>query len=64
MQKLLIVLVFALLVCYAARGLACGLAGCLALAATAVVNCLSNILGLDGLNSAHWKILREYKICL
>ena len=50
--KLLFV-VFALLVCNTAGGLASGLAGGLALAATTVVYALSEITGLDSLNSLH-----------
>ena len=54
--KLLIV--FALLICNAARGLASRLARGLALAASAVLNGLCNIFGFDSLNSVHWFILR------
>ena len=56
-QKLLVVLIFALLVCNTARGLASGLAGSLALAATAGLNSFLNILGFDGLDSAHGNTL-------
>ena len=52
-EKLFLVLVFALLVSNAARSFASGLARSLALAATAVVNSLYDILGLDGLDSVH-----------
>jgi hypothetical protein len=54
LSKFLLV-AFAALVDNAARGLASGLAGSLALAATAGLNGLLNILGLNGLDSAHWK---------
>jgi hypothetical protein len=52
LSKLLVA--FAALVDNAARGLASGLAGGLALAATAGLYGLLNILGLNGLDSAHW----------
>jgi hypothetical protein len=54
-MKLLLIL--ALLICNAARGLASRLARGLALAATAVLYGLCNILGFNGLNS-HDKNLR------
>ena len=53
----LFVLVFALLVSNAARSFASGLARSLALAATAVVNSLNDILGVDCLDSVHWYFL-------
>ena len=46
-------MILALLVSNTARGLACRLAGGLALAASAVYNSLCNILGFDSLNSVH-----------
>ena len=55
-QKLLLAL--ALLVCNTARGLASRLARGLALATAAVFNGLRNILGFNGLNSAHDFTLR------
>ena len=51
-------MILALLICNAARGLASRLARGLALAASAVLNGLCNILGLDSLNSLHYKILQ------
>ena len=51
--KSVLLLILALLVSNAARGLASRLAGGLALATAAAVNGLCNILGLDGLNSFH-----------
>jgi len=51
--------IFALLICNAARGLASRLAGGLALAASAVLYGLSNILGFDSLNSIHWFFLQN-----
>ena len=51
------VLILALLICNTARCLASGLARGLALAATAVLNGLCNILSFNGLNS-HDKNLR------
>ena len=56
-RKLLAVLILALLICNATRGLARRLAGGLALAATAALGRLCNVLGLDGHNSFHGKIL-------
>jgi len=50
---ILVLVRLAFLVCNAARGLASGLAGGLALATTAVVYALSEVTGLDGLNSLH-----------
>ena len=47
------VLVFAVLIDHAAGGLASGLAGGLALAATAILYGVLNILGFNGLNSFH-----------
>ena len=55
---LAVVLVLALLICNAAGGLASRLAGGLALAASAVLNCVVEILGFDSLDSVHNKILR------
>ena len=49
----LVLVRLAFLVSNTARGLASGLAGGLAFAATAVVYTLSEITGLDGLNSLH-----------
>jgi hypothetical protein len=49
----LVLVSLAFLVSNAARGLASGLAGGLALAATTVVYALSEITGLDSLNSLH-----------
>jgi hypothetical protein len=46
-----------LLICNAARGLACRLARGLALAAAAVLHGVLDILGLDGSDSLHDKIL-------
>ena len=48
----------ALLISDTAAGLASGLARGLALAATAVLCALAKILGLDGLNTLHFYILR------
>ena len=56
-----LLLVFALLVSNAARCLASGLAGGLALAATTVVYSLYDILCFNCLNSVHDIILRKYK---
>ena len=47
---------FALLVCDAAAGLAGGLAGCLALAAAAVLCALAKAACFDGLNVTHDEI--------
>ena len=58
LRKSVVVLVLALLVGNAARGLASRLARGLALAAAAVLNGLCDILGFDGLDSGHDKILR------
>ena len=52
--KLLLVLVLALLICNAARGLASRLARGLAFAAATVFNGFNNVLGFNGLNSVHW----------
>ena len=46
-------LAFALLVCNTAAGLASGLAGSLALAATAILCALAKILGFNSLNMLH-----------
>jgi len=51
MHKLLIAL--ALLICDATAGLAGGLTGSLALAATAVLGAVAQITGLDGLDVFH-----------
>ena len=48
-----LVLIFALLICNTARGLASRLTRCLALATTAISNGLNNVLSLDGLDSLH-----------
>ena len=53
-----LLLILALLVSNAARGLASGLARGLALATAAVFNGLCDILGFNGLDSAHDSILR------
>ena len=47
-----------MLICNAARGFASRLAGGLALATTAVINSLCNVLGFNSLNSLHYFILR------
>ena len=52
-QKLLLVLVFALLDCNTAGSLASRLAGCLAFAAAAVLNAFLHISCLDSNNSFH-----------
>ena len=52
-NRRLLFLILALLICNAARGLACRLARGLALAAATVFNGLCNILGFNGLDSAH-----------
>ena len=49
----LLLLVLTLLVDYTAGGLASGLAGGLALAATAVLNSLAYVFGFNSLNSLH-----------
>ena len=54
-NSVILVLIFALLICNTAGSLASGLARSLALAATAVCNGLCNVLGFNGLNSAHGK---------
>ena len=51
LRKLLLIL--ALLICNAARGLASGLAGGLTLAAATVINGLGNILSFNSLDSLH-----------
>ena len=53
-----VVLILALLVCNAARGLASRLARGLALATATVLNGLCNILSLDSIDSLHFIILR------
>jgi hypothetical protein len=55
-----LLVIFALLICNAARGLACRLAGGLALAAATVFNGLCNIFGFNSLNSVHWYYLQDY----
>ena len=62
LRKSVVVLVLALLVCNAARGLASRLARGLALAAAAVLNGVCDILGFDSLDSCHDMILRLDKI--
>ena len=52
-QNELLILIFALLICNAARGLACRLTRGLALATTAGSNSLLDILGFDSLDSLH-----------
>ena len=52
-------LAFALLVCNTAAGLASGLAGSLALAATAILCALAKILGFNSLDVLHYGILRN-----
>ena len=52
-QLLAFLSAFALLVCDTAAGLACGLAGSLALAAAAVLRALAQIAGLNGLDMLH-----------
>mgnify|MGYP003296165530 CR=1 FL=1 len=54
MNKLLLVLILALLVCNAARGLASGLAGGLALATATVLYGLCNILSFNSVDSLHF----------
>ena len=54
LRKLLLIL--ALLICNAARGLASGLAGGLTLAASAVLNGSAEVTGIDSTNSLHNKI--------
>jgi len=54
----LLVLILALLICNAARGLASRLAGGLALAAATVLSGLCNILSFDSVDSLHFKALR------
>ena len=49
----LVILILALLVGHAAAGFACGLAGGLALAAAAVLCALTEVAGLEGLDSFH-----------
>ena len=48
-----VLVALALLVCDAAAGLASGLAGSLALAATAILRALAKILGFNSLNMLH-----------
>ncbi len=52
-KKLFLVLAFALLIGDAAAGLASGLTGSLAFAATAVLGARTEIFGLDGLDMLH-----------
>ena len=56
-ESVLLGSLFAGLVSHAARGLASGLAGSLALAATAVLYALCEITGLDGLDTLHIRVL-------
>ena len=58
----LLVLILALLVCNAARGLASRLAGGLALATATGLNALIHISGFDSLNSAHCNY--SFKNCI
>ena len=53
-NQILLILILALLICNAARGLASRLAGGLALAAATVLNSLCNILGFNSINSLHF----------
>ena len=53
LQLFAFLLAFALLICNTAAGLASGLAGSLALAATTVLCALAKILGLDSLDVLH-----------
>ena len=55
-------LVFALLVCDAAAGLASRLAGSLALAASAVLCAVAQVTSLNGFNMLHCDVLRKTKI--
>ena len=50
---LLLLCIFALLVGDTAAGLACGLAGSLALAASAILGALTQVASLDGLDMFH-----------
>ena len=52
----LVLVRLAFLVCNTARGLASGLAGGLALAASAVLNGSAEVTGIDSTNSLHNKI--------
>ena len=61
-QGSLLVSVLALLICNSAAGLASGLAGSLALAATAVLCAVAKILCIQGLNTLHINILRFIRI--
>ena len=54
MKTKLLVLILALLICNAARGLASRLAGGLALATATVLNGLCNILSFDSIDSLHY----------
>jgi hypothetical protein len=58
LSAVVLVLVLALLICNAAGSLTSRLAGCLALAATAVLNCVVEILCFDCLDSVHNNNLR------
>ena len=66
--QLLAFLAFALLVCDTAAGLASGLAGSLAFAATAVLGAFAQITSFDGLNMFHGvtsiKVFRMYLLML
>ena len=55
-RKLLAFLVLALLISYAAAGLASRLAGSLALAAAAVLSAVAQILGLQSLDVLHKEV--------
>ena len=52
-KQLLLLLALALLICNAAAGLACGLAGSLALAAAALLCAFAKIAGLNRLDVTH-----------
>lgn len=56
---LLFVLAFALLVCDAAAGFACGLAGSLAFTAAAVLCACAKVLGCEGLDVLHDVFLQK-----
>ena len=60
MQIKLLCSLLALLVCNAARGLACGLAGRLALAAAAVLFALAQIASVQCNNSFHTMLLKRF----
>jgi len=56
------VLVFASLICNTAAGLASGLAGSLAFAATAVLCAFAKVTSFDCLDMFHFNILRKCKL--